>query len=234
MKQIKNFIFIVLGSLTNIYAHNLWLNVDNYYPSVGEKTNVKIAFGHNFPYYDILLSSSQLAEFYFVKPDGSKKEITKIWEEKEDDKKGALAGEIFCDTEGTYIVSACRKQKGDIKHVPSEKYGKAIIVIGKGNKNISKPLGHRLEFIPLKNPQEIELNKTLPVQVLYEGKPLPLCYVYATYAGYHSETEPYPVVAMSNKKGIAYIKITQPGRWLVTVSYKVDISATLTFERRVK
>lgn len=230
MKIFKKIVFLSLFCFSLVYAHNLWLNVDDYYLDVGGRTSLKVVFGHNFPYYDILISSTQLTEFYFITPDGEKKNFTKIWEEREDVEKGALAAEIICEKEGTYIVSACRKLKGDIKKVPSEKYAKAIIIVGKGTKTISRPLGDRLEIIPLKNPTEIKPNKSFPIQILYESKPLPLCYVYATYAGYHSESEPYPVVAITDKRGIAHIKITNPGIWLITVSYKVDISATLTFE----
>ncbi len=67
----------------SISAHDLWLNADNHNPSPGEKTNIKVVFGHNFPYYDILIKRDALAEFCYFSPDGQKKEISKTWEDKQ-------------------------------------------------------------------------------------------------------------------------------------------------------
>lgn len=210
-------------------THSLWLNVDNHYPNVGEKTNVKVVFGHNFPHYDILISKDALNDFSYLSPDGQKKEIVKTWEDRQSEKKGALAGEVTLDQKGTYIITAYRKKKGDKEHVPSEKYGKSIIIVDKGNENVSRFFGHRIEIIPLKNPSEVKGGDILPIKILFEGKPLST-YIYATYAGYYSENEPFPVFTRSNKKGVAYVKISQPGIWQVVCGHKVDFSASLTFE----
>jgi len=210
-------------------AHDLWLNVDNHYPNAGEKSAVKVVFGHNYPYYGILLERDKLADFSYLCPDGKVKEVENIWEDKKDERAGALAGKITFDQKGTYIVTACKKVKGDKEQVASEKYGKAIVVVGKGSKTVSKPFGHRMEIVPLKNPSEVKAGGVLPVRILFEGKPLST-YVYATYAGYYSEDDPFPVAAKSNEKGVANIKISKPGVWMIVSSYKVDFSASLTCE----
>lgn len=211
----------------SVLAHDLWLNVDNHSLKVGEKTNVKVIFGHNFPFYDILIQKDTLGEFCYLAPDGKKKEISKTWEDKKGEKAGALVAEFSPDQEGTYIVSSYRKKKGDKEHVASEKYGKSVITVGKANANVSRVLGHRIELIPLKNPMEVKAGKSLPVKLLFEGKPLST-YIYATYAGYTSEDEPFPVIGKSNDKGEADIKISQPGIWMIVAGYKVDLSASLT------
>jgi len=56
-------------------AHDLWLNIDNHYLKVGEKTNVEVVFGHNFPYCDILISSDDLNEFSYLTPLGEKRKL---------------------------------------------------------------------------------------------------------------------------------------------------------------
>lgn len=210
-------------------AHDLWLNVDNHYPETGGKTAVKVVFGHNFPYYDILISRDKLTGFSYLCPDGQTREIEKTWEDKKGENAGALAGDITLDQKGTYVVTAFRKIKGDREHVTSEKYGKSIIVVGKGNEIINRPLGHRIEIVPLKNPSEVKPGDSIPVKVLFEGKPLST-HVYATYAGYYSEDEPFPFFTKSNKKGVAYIRISQPGIWMIVSNHKVDFSASLTFK----
>lgn len=210
-------------------AHDLWLNVDNHYPAPGSNTTVKVVFGHNFPYYDILISRESLTGFSYLGPDGQKREITKTWEDKTGERSGALVGEITPDQKGSYVVTAYRKIKGDKQHVASEKYAKTIISAGEGTRNITSPFGHRIEIIPLKNPQEIKAGESLPVMILFEGKPLST-YLYATYAGYYSEDEPFPLFTKSNEDGVAYMKISQPGVWMFVCNHKVDFSASLTFK----
>lgn len=212
-----------------VAAHDLWLNADDHFPEQGGKAIVKVVFGHNFPYYDILLTRDKLAEFLYLRPDGDKAEIDRTWGDKGTKKGGALAGEVTFDKPGTYVVSACLKRKGDKENVPSEKYGKSIMVVGQGNEILSTVLGHRMEIVPLKNPSVIKPGESLPVKILFEGKPLST-YVYATYAGYFSETEPFPVVAKSDGDGLAHVRISQPGTWMVVSNHKVDFSASLTFQ----
>jgi len=219
--------FIIFSGL--VEAHDLWLNVDNHYPEVGGKTNVKVVFGHNFPYYDILITRDRLTEFSYLCPDGKKREITKSLEDRRGERKGALVGEVSLTQKGTYVVAASRKIKGDKEHVPSEKYGKSIITLGKGTENVSQPFGHRIEIVPLKNPSEVKAGESLPVKILFENKALST-YIYATYAGYYSEDEPFPVFTKSNEKGVAYVKISKPGIWMVVCNHKVGFSASLTFE----
>ncbi|MEM3415451.1 MAG: DUF4198 domain-containing protein [Thermoproteota archaeon] len=218
--------FILTGTLL---AHDLWINVDNPYPAVGEKVTVKVVFGHHFPHYDILISRENLSEFAYLGPNGQKIEITKTWEDKTGERTGALVGEFIADQKGSYVVTAYRKVKGDKEHVASEKYAKSIISAGEGKSNISSPFGHRIEIIPLKDIKEVKPGDTLPVKLLFEGKPLST-YLYATYAGYYSEDEPFPIFTKSNDDGIAYIKITQPGTWILVCNHKVDFSASLTFK----
>lgn len=209
-------------------AHDLWLNVDTHYPEAGGKTTAKVVFGHNFPYYDILIARDSLADFSYLCPDGQIRKVENTREDKKGEKSGALAGDILCNQKGTYVVTASRRVKGDREHVPSEKYGKAVLVAEKGNDVVSRPFGHRIEIIPLKNPSEVKPGETMPVQVLFEGKPLST-YVYATYAGYYSEEEPFPVSVKSNEEGVAQIRISRPGTWMVVSNHKVDFSASLTF-----
>jgi uncharacterized GH25 family protein len=230
-------VFVCFSISTSLAeAHDLWLNVDNHYPEAGGKTTVKVVFGHNFPYYDILITRNNLTDFSYLCPNGQIREVEKTWEDKKEESKegygyqsGALAGDITFDQKGTYVVAAMRKIKGDREHVTSEKYGKSIIVVDKGSEIINKPFGHRIEIVPLKNPLEVKPGDSIPVKILFEGKPLST-YVYATYAGYYSEDEPFPVSSKSNEEGVAYVRISQPGIWMVVSNYKVDFSASLTFE----
>jgi len=234
-KVIKKCIIVLLA--TSMYfmmigisfAHDLWIIINNPYPSTGDKVIAKVVFGHNFPYYDILISRDSLTEFFYLDPDGQKKDIINTWEDKTGDRSGALVGEFIPDQKGSYLITACRKVKGNKQHVASEKYAKSIVSTGEGKSSISKPLGHRIEIIPLKDPKDIKIGDTFPVKILFEGKPLST-YLYATYAGYYSEDEPFPFFTKSNEDGIANLKIPQAGTYMLVCNHKVDFSASLTFQ----
>ncbi len=213
------------------FAHDLWIVIDNYYPAVGEKVRAKIMFSHKFPEYDILISRKQLTEFYYITPDGQKKEVVKTWEEKMGAGKGYLIGEIPIEKEGTYIICASRKIKGENCAQPSEKYGKAIVTASKGNNIISQSSNNRLEIIPLITPSEMIVGDTLPLKILYEGEPLST-HIYGTYAGYCSVEEPFYTFTRSDENGMAYMKISQPGLWFIAVNFKRDFSASLTYEMK--
>ena len=225
------FLFICVGSAE---AHDLWLNVENHYPETERKVGIKVIFGHNFPHPDILIPEKAISEFSYVTPSGEKKLVGNIREYKQGERKGVLLGELsfydFDSRAGTYVVAAARKRKGDKNRVPSEKYGKTIIVVGnKSTESVRYEFGHRIEIIPLANPSMIKAGGVLPVKILFEGKPLST-YVYATYAGYWSNDAPFPVLVKSDEKGMAYIKIDRPGTWLILSNHKVNFSASLTFE----
>lgn len=221
---------IFAGSVT---AHDLWLNLDRHFLETAGKTDAKIVFGHNYPYYGLLVAQEEVSEFFYLSPSGQKTKIQKTWEEFSGESygqpAGARVGSVRCPQKGTYIVAAARKRKGDKTHVPSEKYAKSALVVGKGSEEISKPVGHRIEIVPLKNPTDVKAGDLLPVKVLYEGNPLST-YVYGTFAGYFSEDEPFPVIAKSDAVGVAQVKIERPGVWMVVCNHKVDFSASLTFE----
>ncbi len=211
-------------------AHDLFLVEDHFHFSKPEAVKVKVMFGHNFPYPDILVPRSAVSEFFYVGPDAQKREIKKVWEERTGDRFGTLFGEFVPRQEGSYLIAVSRERKGRRRHVPSGKYAKSIIFVGeKGRGNVSIPVGHRIEIVPLKNPVDIKPGDVLPVKILFEGNPLST-YVYATYAGYYSEDEPFPVVEKSNKAGVAFVKIDRPGIWLLVCNHEVNFSATLTFE----
>ncbi|SFM53725.1 DUF4198 domain-containing protein [Thermodesulforhabdus norvegica] len=221
---IAAFFIVFLGATA--FAHDLWINVGEVKHN---KATVAVVFGHNFPYYDILITKDRLADFFYVVPSGERRQVEKVREEETGDGKGALLADIPLEEPGTYVVVASIKRRGSEKQVPSEKYAKAIISTDRTSQSIP-PLPHepRLDILPLENPASIKPGVCLPVKVLYEGQPLST-YLYATYAGYYSETEPFPITVKSDEDGIACVPVDRPGNWLVQCSHKVDISATLTF-----
>ncbi len=234
----KRFVLCLISVLfaSEALGHDLWLYLRSYYLKPGSRAEVKVVFGHNFPYEDILIPISKLTEFYYLKPDGKKAAFSKVREVRRKNdpssRKGCVIAEFFPKEEGIYVLSVSRVRKGTPERVPSYKYAKAVVVVGDSKKGTpSRVLGHRLELVPLKDPSLLKPGSVLPVKVLFDGRPLST-FVYATYAGYWSETEPFPVVVKSDENGIARIKISRSGIWMVVCNHRIDFSASLTFEVR--
>lgn len=266
MRRIKNFfvmgLFLSIFS-ANVFAHTLWINATDYspeiYPGFGAKTNLYFGFGHHFP-VDDFLSQEKIEEFYFVCPGCGKHHNLKP------NPGGFLATEVRFKEPGSYIVAAKLKpgfytmfvEKGKIHHkigpktkikgkvilsLYYEQYAKSLINAGKKDLiNFDKPVGHKLEIIPLKNPLNLKLGGFLPVKVLFNGKPARFCRVYATYAGF-STGDDFAYSTSTNSEGIGKIRIIHWGIWLVKTDIKLPpaeklkdkcnqlhYTATLTFE----
>jgi nickel transport protein len=62
-----------------------------------------------------------------------------------------------------------RQAKGGLQAIRFEKHVKQI---NQWNKLFGKPLGGKMEIVPLKNPLTLKVGDKLPFLVLYDGKPL--------------------------------------------------------------
>jgi len=130
-----------------------------------------------------------------------------------------------------------------ILSVYSEQYAKSLISVGeKEDDSFSKPIGHKLEIIPLKNPYFLKVGDFLPVKVLFEGKPARFVSVYATYMGF-STGDDFAYATSTDSEGIAKLRIIHWGPWLIKANVRipapddlkdkcneVSYTATLTFE----
>lgn len=173
-----------------------------------------------------------------------------------------LDGSFEPEKEGTYLLLGHREgmiwtktkqgwkqeSKKNLKNVISsgkyEKFAKAIIQVGKPNpqdNSFKQRTNQTLEIIPLVNPNLLKPGDVLPVQILYKNKPINL-EVKATYDRFTLYPNSYAYLTEAEEDGLAYIKITAPGIWLVRVETKEKVSSpdfdqhvlrsVLTFEVR--
>ena len=78
-----------------------------------------------------------------------------------------------------------------------------------------------ITIIPLSDPAATVPGKEIKIKVLYDGKPLSTK-VYATYDGFSSHSGTYAYFTETDAEGIAPVKITHPGLWMVRVEHKID------------
>ena len=246
-------ILFSLVYLTKALAHDMWINPRAYNLDPGEAVYLTIGYGHHYliPGGEFM-PKKYLDKIYLINPEGKRLKIKSL--------NGIEYKSDLISKEGTYIIVAVRKggfftkttegykrcSKKGLSNVISCKYSiksaKAIINIGNPKGNIFlKPAGFKLEIIPLINPANLKEGDHLPIKVLFEGKPLPKEYVFATYSGFSSEKNVFAYVTKTNKDGIAKIKIIKSGIWLIIVKHNVpypnpdecdtiSCSTALTFE----
>lgn len=268
MKKVLAFVLLVWAFLLTPAAHacHPWINVNRYDPDVSKPIRCHIAYGHNYPLGHSFYDNDRIGKLYILGPDGAEEKAgprdlgegkySQVqFESKNDLREGTYL--VVMETKGNFGAFTdkgykfkSRKDlqgeriKGEVRY--SQNFCKAVVnVAGKsGGQGFSTVIGHGLEIVPLKDPGELRTNDILPVQVLHDGKPLDeSVMVYATYMGFSNETDvfAYTTWASSYKKGVARIRILQPGIWMVFVNHKLpypdpqladqySYQATLTFE----
>ena len=82
----------------------------------------------------------------------------------------------YLEKEGLAAIMAARAGAGttaDAGHEFYSRRAKAIIQIGDiATDNVTVPVGHTLEIVPLQNPMALQANEDLTVQVMFRGVPL--------------------------------------------------------------
>ena len=231
-------VFLFLWGVASARGHDLWLYLPSFYLPAKATAEIRVMFGHNFPHEDLMLPPESLSRFLVLTPSGKNIPVKRIEKrprmegDRPSPRHGHLAAFVSLEEEGLYVVGVSRVRKGTPKSVPSGKFAKALLVSGRSDRGRpDRLLGQRLEIVPLANPAKVRPGDYFPVRILFEGRPLST-FVYATYAGYWSEKDPFPVIVRSDSRGLARIKIEKPGIWMIVCNHKIDFSATLTFEIR--
>ncbi|GAB6163978.1 DUF4198 domain-containing protein [Desulfothermus naphthae] len=255
MLVITSFMLLVGFVSAPVYAHYLWLTVDNYNPSPGQEIAINIGWGHKFPVDDQPRRKMvEKMKLVLVNPEGNKIPLRirpKV-------NSGVEPIRVKLKDKGTYVVVlAVRtfvsktiegyfyKPKNELRNVLKsfwyEPVAKAIINVGTPEGNTYKKwLGYSLEILPLENPANLKEGEMLPVYCLLKGKPTK-AWIYATYAGFSNLRNTFAWTTQTDKDMIAKVKILKKGIWLVKTEellpYKDPRKAdnykfisTLTFE----
>lgn len=218
-----------------LIAHDLWMIVDSPVPKIGERVNVKVTVGHNFPDGKLLAMADHL-KVNLIAPDGKTSPLATT-------QNGTYQVASFtAQTAGAYMIAAdypyysTRTKQGSVNKPknevaqPSEsttyvsRCSKTIV--GAGGTAMLKPAGLNLEIVPQVDPATIKPGGMLPVQILYKGKPLAPSRdeevdVKAVYAGFQTDEDTFAFAGHTDENGMCRIKVTQPGVWMVLVEKRV-------------
>jgi uncharacterized GH25 family protein len=97
----------------------------------------------------------------------------------------------------------------------NDKFAKAVVNASKDDKNFAAVVGQELEVVPVTNPADAKTGEYFQVKILYKGQPASVP-VWATYDGFAPELQnTYAYYTESGADGVAQIKLTAPGLWIV-------------------
>ena len=224
----------------------------------GVKTTIYLSWGERIP-VDDLIDGETLERFEFLRPDGKATQLktagvslqTNVEELRDVGlheivvaRKPTIYAFVFDKTgkRSLRLTPKTEIKEGRIDYAGrSVQSAKAFIVVG-SCKNPPKPAGLTMEIVPLDPPSHWTKGTSLHFQVLLEGKPIPFVNVLARYVGFTPE-DAWCYATDTNREGIAHIRPSQAGTWVILVHHKRPTSgalhdqydfdsfiATLTFE----
>ena len=134
---------------------------------------------------------------------------------------GHRKGMVWTNTTKGWKQASKKGLKGVISSGKYEKFCKTLINTSKADKGYAKVVGDKLEIVPMSNPALAETGDDMEFKILYDGKPLST-EVFATFDGFTTNPNTYAYFTECNDKGIAKVKITHPGAWMIRVQKKIE------------
>lgn len=135
----------------------------------------------------------------------------------------------YLQAEGLTPAIEARTRSGTMNQNGRELYSrraKALIQVGRQKPSddalATRPLGLTLEIVPLRNPYSLGADHILPVQILFEGRPLPGALVKLTNLEF--DAKPLRVIR-SDASGRASFSVPQVGSWLVNVIWTKPLAS---------
>ena len=229
-------------------AHDVWVTSPT---DIGanEKLHADLSYSHAFPHGESIPESRVkiFKPLEIVAPNG-KAEPMKL----ESDNYHYVSATSL--PKGTYRIAATYQptfwsvdaagkwtQDGTLKTVANAKsceqtqmFGKSVVTVGGAfdAKTATTPVGQALEIVPLANPNTLKAGELLPLQVLYQGKPLAKATIVATAdtvvtkdpesQNDHRDINGYS--ATSDKSGRANFLPLVEGLWKVKVIHKTPFA----------
>jgi len=219
--------FILTGAASTASAHDYWVNAQN--GELGKVLKVETGYGHEFSKAEAI--PSDRADIFnpasLLSKDG---EIAL--------KKGAENFDFYTEapvSKGTYIAVATykptfwsedadgkwliksKKEMPDARQCElAARWAKSIVNIGGASDDyVTKPLGHTLELVPLKNPSEIKVGEVFTLQLLLNGRPRIGAKVYGTFEGFNADPSAKAFFGVTNEKGQIPFIALKKGYWHV-------------------
>ncbi|MEP6471861.1 MAG: DUF4198 domain-containing protein [Acidobacteriota bacterium] len=247
-----------------LLAHDFWIEPTTFHPEVGSMVGLSLRVGQGFRGDPVPLMPDRIVKFVTVSAAGAETTAAGIpgrdpaGRARVTEPGFVIAGyrsspsnlelpadkfEAYLKDEGLEKVIAIRARRGDSEKPSKEIYSRCAKALldagGAGTAGFDRVLGLRLELIPEASPKKLPPNAggSIPVRLLYEGKPLAEALVVAM-----NRDEPDKrLSARTDKAGRVVLALPRGGVWLVKAVHMVpapaesgadweSLWASLTFE----
>lgn len=135
----------------------------------------------------------------------------------------------YLKVEGLTPAIDARTRAGTMNRNGRELYSrraKALVQVGRTSATddalATRPIGLTLEIVPLRNPYSLGTDHVLPVQILYEGRPLPGALVKLTSLEF--DAKPLRMIR-SDANGRVSFNVPPVGDWLINVIWTKPVSS---------
>jgi hypothetical protein len=217
-------------------AHDLYLLPASYHPKVGEHLRVAFHNGDSFPESEVAPTPARLrdARISSVSGKAGVENLQIAGKETFGDVIVPAGGGLilsvatvpnfielapdkfvaYLKEEGLDQVMAWRGSHHEEAKPGRERYTKFAksLLRGEGKDDYSQqPLGLKIEIVPLTNPYDLHVGSTLPVWVLFEGKPAAGLQLEAARAGRAGSKT--TVIGRTGSDGRINIPVDQTGQW---------------------
>ncbi len=130
----------------------------------------------------------------------------------------------YITEEGLEHVVKARASRGETSATGRERYSKVAKLVlcasrSSDDRRYRKPLGLRVEIVPLTDPCGLKTGDVLVARVFFEGHPLPDVWVGAGSKGTHGHH--YPFRQKTDGEGRVRVPLEHPGPWFVRVLHMV-------------
>jgi uncharacterized GH25 family protein len=238
MQRLSAMALVWLLFVSEVPAHDYWLQPETHFPKPGVPVAVHLLVGDDFvselerPFQKPptlrfqLVSQDKAIDLAAAAQDGQKPlaQLTLVqpgsyWLVLDRDLAyitlEAKKFNAYLEEEGLQDILAERKKAHELDQAGRERYRrylKALLHVGAATEAWRKTFAQQLEIVPLANPTALKLGDTLTVKVLFEGKPLPAAPLFA-YGKAANGTKKQSL--KTGKDGTAAVRLDTAGPYLV-------------------
>jgi len=214
-----------------LFAHDLYLMPQKFRANVGETILLSAHTGDSFLNSEHGVDPARLTSAPAM-PEGSWRILGKathatvkleragsqyfaIWTKPKALSMEAAKFEEYLKEEGLLAALELRARKNEQAKMSREmyaKYAKTFVVAGEPTGNFREALGLKIEFVPLADPAALKAGDSLPLQVLYDGKPLADVQVEMALSVNAKLKSKHAIVGRTDAEGKIVVAIPEAGR----------------------
>jgi uncharacterized GH25 family protein len=219
----------------SVAAHDMWIEPSLFTPAAGARVAVRLRVGQHFEGDPLPRDPARILRFTAITAAGE----APIPGVPGTDPAGLLVAaapgttelvyrsgrdsveleaarfETYLAEEGLEKISALRAQRHESGSGVKELYSRCakslLAVGGAATAGFDRVVGMPLELVPERNPYSLAAGATLPLRLLFDGKPLAGAQVAALQRGRVAEQ----VVARTDAQGRVRLPLARPGLWLI-------------------